>query len=52
MDLEKAFDKVPIEVIRWAVHKLRVEEWLVSAVVSMYTCGKTVSEQFMENVLR
>ena len=40
MDLEKAFDRVPGEVIRWAM--LGVEEWLVSAVMSMYTGAKTV----------
>jgi len=27
VDLEKAFDRVPREVIRWAMHKLGVEEW-------------------------
>ena len=42
MDLEKAFDKVPREVISWAMRKLGVEEWLVSAVMSMYTGAKTV----------
>jgi len=26
VDLEKAFDRVLREVIRWAMHKLRVEE--------------------------
>jgi len=48
MDLEIAFDMVPREVIRRAVCKLGVEEWLVVAVMSMYT------EQFMVivNVLR
>jgi len=29
VDLENAFDRVLIEVIRWAMHKLGVEEWLV-----------------------
>jgi len=29
-------------VISWAMHKLGVEEWLVSAVMSMYSCAKTV----------
>ena len=29
MDLEKAFDRVPTEVISWAMRKLGVEEWLV-----------------------
>jgi len=40
--LEKVFDRVPREVIRWAMHKLGAEEWLVSAVMSMYTNAKTV----------
>jgi len=42
VDLEKAFDRVPREVISWAMHKLGVKEWLVSAVMSMYTGMKTV----------
>ena len=37
VDLEKAFDRVTREVISWAMRKLGVEEWLVSAVMSMYT---------------
>jgi len=40
--LEKAFDRVLREVIRWAIRKLGVEEWLVSAVMSTYTGAKTV----------
>ena len=35
-------DRVLREVIRWAMRKLRVEEWLVSAVMSVYTGAKTV----------
>ena len=35
VDLEKAFDRVPREVIKWAMRRLGVEEWLVSAVMSM-----------------
>jgi len=31
VDLEKAFDRVPRELISWAMHKLGVEEWLVPA---------------------
>ena len=42
MDLEKAFDRVPREVISWAMRKLGVEEWLVSAVMSMHIGAKTV----------
>jgi len=42
VDLEKAFDRVPRKVISWAMRKLGVEEWLVSAVMSMYTGAKTV----------
>ena len=42
VDLEKAFDRVPREMIRWAVRKLGVEQWLVLAVMSRYTGAKTV----------
>ena len=42
VDLEKAFDRVPREVISWAMRKLGVEEWLVSAVMCMYIGAKTV----------
>jgi len=50
VDLEKTFGMVPREVIRWAMRKLGVEEWLVSAVMSMYTVQKRLSELFMVTV--
>ena len=40
VDLEKAFDRVPREVTRWALRKAGVEEWLVSAVMAMYDLGR------------
>jgi len=40
VDLEKAFDRISREVIRWAMRNLGVEEWLVSAIMSMYTGKK------------
>jgi len=49
VDLEEAFDRVPKEVIRWAMRKLRVEEWLVSAVMSMCTVAKTVARTVYSN---
>ena len=36
VDLEKAFDRVPRNVIWWALRKLGIEEWLVKVVQSMY----------------
>jgi len=42
VDLEKAFERVPREVMRWAMRKLGADKWLVSAVISMYTGAKTV----------
>jgi len=33
VDLEKVFDRVLKEVIRWAMHNLGAEEWLELAVV-------------------
>ena len=34
--LEKAFDRVPREVIWWSMRKLKIDEWLVRIVQSMY----------------
>jgi len=42
VDLEKAFDRVLREAILSAMPKLGLEEWLISAVMSMYTGAKTV----------
>ncbi|MBV8233323.1 MAG: hypothetical protein JO329_25390 [Planctomycetaceae bacterium] len=36
VDLEKAYDRVPREVIRWAMRMAGVEEWIVSVVMTMY----------------
>ena len=37
VDLDKAFDWVPLKVIWWALRKLGVEEWIVRLVQGMYT---------------
>ena len=42
MDLEKAFDRVPREVVRWALRKLGVDEWLIRKVMTLYTKACTV----------
>ena len=42
VDLEKAFDRVPREVVRYALRKSGVEESLVKAVMSLYTRACTV----------
>ena len=36
VDLEKAFDRVPREVVWWALRKLGVDEWIVSVIKTMY----------------
>jgi len=36
VDLEKAFDRVPREVVWWALRDLGVDEWLIDAIKSMY----------------
>ena len=36
IDLEKAFDRVPRDIIWWAMCKLGIDEWLVRLVQSMY----------------
>ena len=35
VDLEKAFDRVPREVVWWALRKVGVEEWLIKVIQSM-----------------
>ena len=42
VDSKKASDRVPREVIKWAMHKLGDEEWSVLAVEYMYTTITTV----------
>ena len=42
VDLEKAFDRVPREIVQWAMRKLGVEEWLVRIVMKMYEDLRTV----------
>ena len=42
VDLEKAFDRVPREVVRWALMKLGVDEWPIRTVMALYTEACTV----------
>ena len=42
VDIEKAFDRVPREVVRWALRRLGVDEWLLCTVMSLYTEAYTV----------
>ena len=57
VDLDKAFDRVPMKVIWWALNKLGVEEWIVRLVQSMYAnaqsqvrVGDSYSEEFERKV--
>ena len=34
--MEKAFDRVPRDVVRWATRKLNIDEWLIETVMTMY----------------
>ena len=45
VDLEKAFDRVPCEVVTWALRKLGVEEWLIRVVRSMYERERTAARK-------
>ena len=37
VDLEKAFDRVPRDVVRWALRLLGVDEWLSRTFMALYT---------------
>jgi len=49
MYMEKSFDRVPREVIRWAMCTFGVEEWLESAVMSTYAVAKTAERTVYDN---
>ena len=37
VDLKKIFDRVPGKVVRWALGKLGMDEWLIRTVIALYT---------------
>ena len=40
VDLEKAFDRVPREVVWWALRSLGVDEWLVTVIQDVRSDSK------------
>ena len=40
LDLEKAFDRVPREVLWWSLRRLGVEEWMVAIIKALYNDAK------------
>ena len=36
VDLEKAFDRVPHKILWWVMRKLKIDEWVIQVVKSMY----------------
>ena len=42
VDLEKAFDQVLREVVKWAMRKLGVDEWLIRSMMTMYRNSNSV----------
>ena len=42
VDLEKAFDRVPRDVVRWALRKLGVDKCLIRIVMALYTEACTI----------
>ena len=41
VDLEKAFDRVPRQVVTWALRKVSLEEWIIRVVKAMYENAKS-----------
>ena len=41
--MERAFDRVPRDVIRWAMRKLSFDEWLIEIVMAMYEHSNSVA---------
>ena len=42
MDIEKAFDRVPRDVVKLVLRKLVVDEWLIHTVMALYKEACTV----------
>ena len=51
VDLEKAFDRVPKEVVRWALRKLGMDEWIIRTGMALYTEACTVSRVSTESTV-
>ena len=49
VDLVKAFDRVPRDVVRWALRQLGVEEWLVQT-VGLENKAKKLVKEFLEKI--
>lgn len=49
VDLEKAFDRVPRDVLWWALREVGVEEWLIKVIQAMYE-GATTAVKTMGGV--
>ena len=43
VDLEKAFDRVPRQVVTWALRKVGLEEWIIRVVKTMYENAKSTA---------
>ena len=56
VDLEKAFDRVPRDVVRWVMRKLNIDEWLIETAIAMYELSNsavrvnTVDSKFIVKV--
>ena len=42
VDLEKEFDRIPREEVRWTLRKLGVDEWLICTIMTLYTEACTI----------
>src|SRR2546425_7436318 len=51
VDLEKAFDRVPREVLWWALTHVGVEEWMVNVIKSLYEGVRQRSKRMVKRVI-
>ena len=49
IDLENVFDRVPWQILRWTMRKLRVDEWINQLVHTMYCKVRSEVQNYFSN---
>lgn len=51
LDLEKEFDRVSRNIVRWAMRKLNMDEWLIEIITAMYEFSNSATTLLVTNLM-